>query len=133
MRDTPEVSRERRPEDPIVIARRLRQSMTAAESALWFELRRVKLNGSHFRRQSPIGPFIVDFACRSAKLVIEIDGNAHDSVESQEKDALRDRWFAERGFQVLRFTNAEVLADVKRVARTIAASAEARVLRRPTP
>src|SRR5690242_16024456 len=107
--------------------------MTPAESALWFELRRVRLNGSHFRRQSPIGPFIVDFVCRSAKLVIEIDGNAHDSLEAREKDVQREAWFVERGFRVLRFTNAEVLGDVKRVARVIAASAEVGLLRRPTP
>lgn len=107
--------------------------MTPAESALWFELRRVKLDGTHFRRQSPIGPFIVDFACRAAKLVVEIDGNAHDSLEAREKDVQRDEWFAERGFQVLRFTNAEVLADVRGVAQMIAVSAETRVLRRPTP
>jgi very-short-patch-repair endonuclease len=134
MRDATEVSGDgRRPEDPVVIARRLRQSMTPAESALWFELRRTKLDGSHFRRQSPIGPFIVDFACRSAKLVVEIDGNAHDSLGACEKDLQRDSWFTERGFEVLRFTNAEVLANVKRVAQVIAAAAEARVLRRPTP
>jgi len=107
--------------------------MTPAESVLWFELRRTKLDGSHFRRQSPIGPFIVDFACRSAKLVVEIDGNAHDSFKAQEKDLQRDSWLADRGFCVLRFTNAEVLTNPKQVAQVTAAAAEARVLRRPTP
>ncbi|MGQ0532498.1 MAG: endonuclease domain-containing protein, partial [Caulobacteraceae bacterium] len=62
--------------DAVVLARSLRKSMTPAERALWQELRRASLEGSHFRRQTPIGPYIVDFACRAARLVVEVDGNA---------------------------------------------------------
>jgi very-short-patch-repair endonuclease len=119
--------------DTIAVARTLRQSMTPAETLLWKHLRRAQLSGSHFRRQTPIGQFIVDFACRAAKLVVEVDGSAHDSMDAQERDAQRDRWFAENGFRVLRFTNAEVLADPERVVRIIVVEAGVRLLRRPTP
>jgi very-short-patch-repair endonuclease len=107
--------------------------MTPAETLLWSLLRRARGDGIPFRRQSPIGSYIVDFACLSARLVVEVDGNAHDSVESREKDNQRDAWLTERGFRVLRFTNAEVLADPNRVCGIAVAAAEARLLRRPTP
>lgn len=119
--------------DTVAVARTLRQSMTKAETLLWNYLRRVELSRSHFRRQTPIGQFIVDFACRAAKLVVEVDGSAHDSSEARERDAQRDRWLADNGFRVLRFTNAEVLVDPARVVGIVVAEAEARLLRRPTP
>ena len=119
--------------DTIAVARHLRQSMTPAEKALWSELRRARIEGSHLRRQTPIGSYIVDFACRAAKLVVEVDGNAHDSQDARESDAQRDQWFREQGYRVLRFTNAEVLAGPARVARVIVAETQARMLRRPAP
>ena len=119
--------------DTIAVARALRQSMTPAETVLWNCLRRVRLSRSHFRRQTPIGPYIVDFACRAAKLVVEVDGSAHDSSDACERDAQRDRWLADNGFRVLRFTNAEVVAHPARIQEIVVAEAEARLLRRPTP
>jgi very-short-patch-repair endonuclease len=119
--------------DTIAVARAFRQSMTQAEALLWNYLRRVQLSRSHFRRQTPIGPFIVDFACRTAKLVVEVDGNAHDSSDARETDAQRDRWLGDNGFRVLRFTNAEVMADPARIQGIVVAEAEAGLLRRPTP
>jgi very-short-patch-repair endonuclease len=119
--------------DTIAVARAFRQSMTQAEALLWNCLRRVRLSRSHFRRQTPIGQFIVDFACRAAKLVVEIDGSAHDSRDARERDAQRDRWLDDNGFRVLRFTNAEVMADPERIQRIVVAEAEARLLQRPTP
>ena len=65
----------------VSIARRLRREMTPAEKALWFELRRLAVEGSHFRKQSPLGPFIVDFVCHGAALAIELDGGAHDAPD----------------------------------------------------
>ncbi|MGQ0532726.1 MAG: endonuclease domain-containing protein [Caulobacteraceae bacterium] len=119
--------------DAGVLARSVRKSMTPAERALWMELRRAPLDDSHFRRQTPIGPFIVDFACRAARLVVEVDGNAHDNDAARESDAQRDGWLREGGYRVLRFTNAEVLSDLRRVARIIVAETQARIPRRPTP
>jgi very-short-patch-repair endonuclease len=119
--------------DAIAVARAFRQSMTPAETLLWNYLRRVRLSRSHFRRQTPLGPFIVDFACRAAKLVVEVDGSAHDSSDARERDSQRDSWLNDNGFRVLRFTNAEVIADPARVQGIVVAEAEARLLRRPTP
>jgi very-short-patch-repair endonuclease len=95
--------------------------MTPAECALWVELRRLPLNGTHFRRQAPIGPFIADFLCHGARLVIEVDGGAHDAPDVASRDLARQLWIESRGYRLLRFTNAQVLADVRAVAQQILA------------
>jgi very-short-patch-repair endonuclease len=94
--------------------------------------RRAKLRGSHFRRQSPVGPFIVNFACRAARLVVEVDGNALERLEAREHDAQRDAWLLRAGYRVLRFANAEVLSDPARVSQMIIDEAEA-LLRQASP
>jgi very-short-patch-repair endonuclease len=96
-------------------ARELRAAMTDAERALWRVLRQRQL-GARFRRQAPIGPYIVDFASLERKLVIEVDGGQHAESES---DAERDVWLRERGFRVLRFWNHEVLTNPVGVAAVI--------------
>jgi very-short-patch-repair endonuclease len=110
-----------------VAARRLRRSMTKAECALWVELRRLPLKGTHFRRQAPFGPFIADFLCHRARLIVEVDGGSHDSLERSSHDAERQQWIESRGYRVLRFTNAEVLADARMVARAVFAVADGRM------
>lgn len=110
-----------------VAARRLRKAMTPAEQALWFELRRKRIEGTHFRRQTPFGPFIVDFVCHGAKLAIEVDGGAHDAPDVALVDAERQRWIEARGYRVLRFRNAEVLKNVQAVADVIFAEARMRM------
>ncbi|MBX3429476.1 MAG: endonuclease domain-containing protein [Hyphomonadaceae bacterium] len=107
----------------VAIARRLRKTMTPAEQMLWFELRRVRVPGTHFRRQAVIGPFVVDFICHTAMLAIEIDGGAHDAPDVAARDAERQQWIEGRGYRMLRFANAEVLCDPRRVARAICALA----------
>ncbi len=97
------------------LARSLRRSMTAAERALWARLRRRRL-GARFRRQHPVGPYVVDFFCFEAKLVVEVDGGQH---ESSEKDRARDRWLVENGYNVLRFWNNEVLRNTEAVLEVI--------------
>ncbi len=89
-------------------ARRLRKNMTVDELKLWDELRLLRKRGFHFRKQAPLGPYIVDFVCFSAKLVIEVDGVQHNSTAARAKDAVRDAFLAGEGFKVLRFTNGEV-------------------------
>jgi len=108
-------------------ARRLRKQMTPAEKALWVELRRLALPATHFRRQAPIGPFIADFACLKAKLIIELEGGAHDAPDVAANDAERRSWLEGRGQRVLRISNADVLKDVRAVARHIGAMASARL------
>jgi len=90
--------------------------MTDAERRLWRYLRRHFL-GVHFRRQVPIGPYIVDFACLGRKLVIEIDGGQH---MGSAEDEIRDRWLRERGYRVLRFWNHDVLKNSEGILTVIA-------------
>jgi very-short-patch-repair endonuclease len=86
--------------------------MTNAEIILWTRLRRGGLAGCHFRRQHPIGPYIADFACRSMRLVIEIDGAAHGSSEEIAYDLRRDAYLHGRGYFVLRFWNHEIYENL---------------------
>ena len=90
-------------------ARVLRRAMTLPEVLLWEELRGGRLDGLRFRRQHPMGPYILDFYCPSARLGLEIDGQAHLHPEQVRHDAVRDVWLAERGVRVLRVTAADVL------------------------
>ena len=98
-------------------ARRLRRDATPPEQIMWSVLRGRRLGGLKFRRQEPIGPYIVDFCCRDLKLVIEVDGMSHD--DKQDRDQLRDRWLGEQGYRVLRVTNWDVNEDLEAVARLI--------------
>jgi len=96
----------------------MRAQPTNAEHLLWQRLRHdIKLSGSHFRRQALIGPFIVDFASRKAKIVIELDGGQHDW--QQESDALRTRRIEAAGYRVLRFWNNDVLGNLEGVLNEI--------------
>ncbi|HYG61942.1 MAG TPA: DUF559 domain-containing protein [Thermoanaerobaculia bacterium] len=101
--------------NPTDRARQLRQRMTDAERHLWAYLRRGFLN-NRFRRQAPIGKYIVDFVCFERKLVIEVDGGQHMGSVS---DAVRDQFLREEGFLVLRFWNHEVLGNVEGVLEVI--------------
>ncbi len=97
-------------------ARRMRRQLTDAECYLWSRLRR-KTIGHRFRRQAPAGPYIPDFLCARCGLVAEADGSQH--IENP-YDAERDRWLAEHGYTVLRFSNHEILTDIDVVVETIA-------------
>jgi len=97
-------------------ARALRGHLTDAEQLLWRHLRMRQIAGCKFRRQRPIGPYIVDFVCLERKLIVELDGGQH--AERQRYDKSRDRWLKMQGYHVLRFWNDEVLTkidDVKEV------------------
>jgi very-short-patch-repair endonuclease len=95
-------------------ARRMRAQPTDAERVLWQRLRHdIALTGSQFRRQAVVGPFIVDFASRKAKLVIELDGGQHDW--QQASDAMRTRRIEAAGYRVLRFWNHDVLGNLEGV------------------
>ncbi len=104
------------PDHRLSFAKALRSSMTDAETRLWLHLRAHRLQGFKFKRQQPIGPYIVDFVCFDARLVIEVDGGQHlDSCS----DSARDQWFADNGFRVLRFWNDQVLRETERVLEEI--------------
>ena len=104
-------------------ARELRKHMTDAERLLWSRLRRRQVHGLHFRRQHPLGPFIADFACTQAGLVIELDGGQH--VQARDKDAARTRWLVQSGYRVLRFWNNDVLTQIDAVLQVIATMTQA--------
>ena len=95
----------------------LRRDMTDAEAKLWRRLRRRQIAGAYFRRQSPIGPYIADFVCNDAKLVIELDGGQHN--ERHAYDQKRTAWLETQGFHVLRFWNNDVFDNLDGVLETI--------------
>ncbi|MFB0611203.1 endonuclease domain-containing protein [Aurantiacibacter poecillastricola] len=104
----------------VEMAKSLRQDMTLPEIRLWQILRR-KPEGLKFRRQHPIGPFVLDFYCASAKVGIEIDGKAHDMSGRPEADGRRDEILRERGISIVRIAASEVLTDAEGVAAAICA------------
>ena len=97
-------------------ARRLRQSMTDAERRLWFAMRDRRLAGYKFRRQHPIGDYIVDFACTKYHLVVEADGGQHADNENDER---RTAKIEALGWRVIRFWNNDILANTEGVILTI--------------
>lgn len=94
----------------IAKARLLRRRMTNAEKKFWAMVRNRRL-GAKFRRQVPVGPYIVDFLCLSANLVVELDGEQHHTAEGKEYDFHRDQFLREQGLTVLRFSNFEFSAN----------------------
>ena len=105
----------------VTIARSLRHAQTDAERALWFRLRDRRLGGLKFRRQVPIGSYIVDFCCEHARLVVELDGGQHGERNTQ--DAKRTADLDARGYLVLRFWNNDVIDNIDGVLETIIATA----------
>ncbi|MBL0767923.1 endonuclease domain-containing protein [Sphingopyxis sp. DHUNG17] len=95
----------------VYAARRLRREMTLPEVLLWEQLRGQKL-GVKFRRQHPVGPYVADFCSMATKLVIEIDGEAHDRGAAPARDAARDAYFAAQGFEVVRVAAKDVLENM---------------------
>jgi very-short-patch-repair endonuclease len=100
-------------------ARQLRQTPTEAEKILWKALRRNQIGGVSFRRQHPIGRYVLDFYCPSAGLAIEVDGGQHATGQQKEIDLRRDQWLAANGVRMLRFWNNEVLSNLQGVLQTI--------------
>jgi very-short-patch-repair endonuclease len=98
-------------------AKSLRRNMTDAEKKLWYYLRAGRLNGHKFKRQAPIGAYIVDFVAPSLKLIVELDGSQH--AEQQEYDAARTRYLDGCGYRMLRFGNDEALQQTEAVRETI--------------
>ena len=93
--------------------------MTGPEARLWNVLRELRQLGHHFRRQVPLGPFIVDFACHRAKLVIEVDGDTHYVGSAPARDAARDAFVRSQGYFVMRVTNDDVMQNLDGVLAAI--------------
>jgi len=105
-------------------ARSLRKSATDAERILWAALRPLRNQGLHFRRQAPIGRYIVDFACHRSKIVVELDGSQHGEDANLRHDAERTMFLNSRGYRVLRFWNLDVFRNRDGVAEAIVRAAQ---------
>lgn len=118
-------------------AKELRSNTTEPEQLLWRALRNIPVYGSHFRRQVPIGPYVADFACLKARLLIELDGGHHADDEVATRDERRTRWLESEGYRVIRFWNAELIENMPGVLDTIYAglygSPESEAVALPTP
>jgi very-short-patch-repair endonuclease len=101
------------------VAHTLRANSTEAEAILWRHLRQLDVQGSHFRRQVVIGPYIADFACMNERLIIEVDGSQHGSEKGLAADELRTKWLEAEGYRVLRFWNNEVTEETEAVLEAI--------------
>ena len=102
------------------LAKENKKSMTKAEACLWkYALSKRRMLGYAFRRQRPIGSYIVDFVCLKLKLVIEVDGYSHQITEVSENDVQRQKWIESAGFVVIRFSDHEVIRSINQVRETI--------------
>lgn len=99
-------------EPKTAFAKLLRKRMTPGEVKLWSKLRAARFHGLKFRRQVPIGPFIVDFLCIEKKLILEVDGDAHFEPGAAEKDRKREEYLKAQGFRVVRVLNSEAVCDI---------------------
>ena len=97
----------------------LRKNMTEAEVILWSQLRLKEQHGVHFRRQHPVGPYIADFACVAAKLIVEVDGATHSSDGEIAYDRKRDAYMIQRGWRVIRVSNNDVYKNLDNVCEMI--------------
>jgi len=89
---------------------------------LWKRLRTIETEGTHFRRQVPIGPYVADFACLAARLVIELDGSQHNTEGRRVKDQVRTRWLESEGYRVIRFWNNDLVHNIDGVLETVYAA-----------
>lgn len=100
-------------------AKKLRTELTKAEARMWNMLRDFRSRGARFRRETPIGPYVADFAWLSARILIEVDGDSHETADGRRHDNQRDRFLRAQGFSVLRFDNAQVIDGPNYVFLTI--------------
>ncbi|MDX8481819.1 endonuclease domain-containing protein [Mesorhizobium sp. VK24D] len=114
-------------------AKSMRHAMTDAELKLWNELRAHRLMGLGFRRQVPIGPYIVDFACSVHRLIVEVDGSQHADAEHSRRDGTKSVYLGASGWTILRFWNHDVIRDIDNVCQHIVIAASLAVADVPAP
>lgn len=100
-------------------AKTLRRKLTLPEGLLWRAIKGRKLAGLHFRKQHPIGPYVLDFYCDTVRLAVEVDGLVHGFGDQPQRDEQRDAWVAAKGIKTLRLSAELVLHDVDDATRTI--------------
>ena len=117
----------RAPRETIDNARRLRRALSPPEARLWSRLRKRGAGVPVFRRQHPIGPYIVDFFCAKARLAVEIDGISHDMGDRPQRDISRDAWLAAQGVTVTRIAARELMRDMDEAADALVRTAAAMI------
>jgi very-short-patch-repair endonuclease len=101
------------------VAKKLRANTTPHERILWRALKDLPVDGTHFRRQAPIGPYVVDFFCPAKRLILELDGGHHNEDETAKRDSERQLWLEREGYHVIRFWNSEITGDLTAVLERI--------------
>jgi very-short-patch-repair endonuclease len=114
-------------------AKEQRSMLARAEALFWQQVRAGRLHGHKFKRQVPVSPYIVDFLCIAAKVIVELDGPPHNTPDRRVRDADRDTWLRNQGFIVLRFSNDLVLGNCQTVLDAVLAAIEARLAPSPAP
>jgi very-short-patch-repair endonuclease len=104
-------------------ARALRRMMTRPEAHLW-QVLRTRPDGLKFRRQHPVGSYVIDFYCPAAKLAVEVDGDSHDMGTNPARDAARDAWLKERGLRICRIPARYLYGDIEPAVRLILSMAK---------
>jgi very-short-patch-repair endonuclease len=117
----------------IARARQLRRDMTGPERKLWDKLRAHRLLGLHFRRQVPVSPYVADFHCHAARVVIEVDGDQHGFPDRVSADKRRDEFLSGQGLRVLRFSNWQVMNEFESVLLTIESAVGTFAPSQPSP
>jgi len=100
-------------------AKKLRANATPHERILWRALKELPVEGTHFRRQAPIGPYVVDFFCPAKRLIVELDGGHHNDDETAKRDRERQLWLEQEGYSVVRFWNSDITGDLHAVLEQI--------------
>lgn len=102
-----------------ILARNLRKNSTIQEKRLWNLLKNHKFHGLKFKRQQPVGNYIVDFICKEAKIIIEVDGGQHNEMENIEADNVRTVFLESKGYKVIRFWNNEIYENIEGVIKRL--------------
>jgi very-short-patch-repair endonuclease len=100
-------------------AKKLRANTTPHERILWRALKEMPIEGTHFRRQAPIGHYVVDFFCPATRLIIELDGGHHNEDATADRDSERQAWLEREGYRVVRFWNSDIAGDLNAVLERI--------------
>ncbi|WP_288587689.1 DUF559 domain-containing protein [uncultured Methylobacterium sp.] len=108
-----------------------RSLATRAETLFWSQVRGGRLSGHKFKRQVPITPYIVDFLCPSARLIVELDGEPHETAERRRRDAARDTWLRSQSFEIMRFMNETFLGNPQLALDAVLAAIEGRTISPP--
>ena len=114
-------------------AKKLRANTTPHERILWRALKELPIEGTHFRRQAPIGPYVVDFFCPAKRLIIELDGGHHNDDAIARRDSERQAWLEQEGYRVIRFWNSEVAGELNAVMARIYEEVHAALDAEPSP